>query len=94
MHRAKHVVVLNNGKLIAQGSADSISSSNILQDQPIKSDANADSQASSSTGPHSTGEAPSIINPVGESTQKEDLQGNKTEHIHNVEDVGPMPTLP
>ena len=94
MHRAKHVVVLNNGKVIAQGSADLISSSNILQDQPIKSDASSDSQASSSTGTHMTGEAPSIVDPVGKRTQKADLQGNKTEHIHNVEDVGSVPTLP
>ena len=70
IHRAKHVVVLNNGKLIAQGSADSISSSNILQDQPIQSDANADSQASSSTGSHSTGGIPSIVHPIWELPKK------------------------
>ena len=94
MHRAKHVVMLDNGKVIAQGSADSISSSNILRDQPINSDSSADSQSSSYTGPHSTGEAPSTVPSVGESTQQADLQGNETEHIHNVEDIGPVPTLP
>ena len=94
MHRAKHVVVLDNGKVIAQGSPESISSSNILQNQAIKSDSDADSQPTSSTGPHSTGEAPSTVHPIGESTQEVDFQGNETEHIHNVEDVGPVPTLP
>ena len=94
MQRAKHVVMLNNGKVIAQGSPNSISSSKILHDQLIESDSNADSQPSSSTRPQSTGEAPSTVHPVAESIQAADSQGNETEHMHNVEDIGPMPTVP
>ena len=94
MHPASRIVIPSNIKLIIQGSADSIHSSKILQDKPMKFNSNADFQASSSTGPHFTGETPSIVHPVGESTQKGDLQGNETAHIPNVEDIGPVPTLP
>ena len=93
MHHAKQVVVLSNGKVVAQGSPEEIALSEILRDQRVGFDSNANSRPSSSIGHHPTTETPSPVYKVEESTQSAAWEDNETEHVHSVEAIEPVPIV-
>lgn len=93
MRHARQVVVLSNGKVVAQGSPDAITSSGILHDQHVQFDLNVGSQPSSSDGSNSTAETPPSVHEVQEVSQNTAWEGSETEHVHSVEDMEPVSTV-
>ena len=93
MCHARQVFVLSDGKVVAQGSPDAITSSGVLHDQYEQYDPNVDSQPLSSTGPQSTDETPPSVHEVGASTQNAAREGDETGHVHNIEDIEPVPMV-
>ena len=93
MGHARRVIVLSDGKVIAQGSPDAIISLGILRNQQIGFKSNVDTQPSLSTRLYSTGETLSPEHEVEEMTQNAAWEGNETENVNKVEDLGPVPNV-
>lgn len=93
MRHARQVVVLSDGKVVAQGSPDAITSSGILHDQHVQSGLTVGSQPSTSDGSYSTAKTPPSVHEVEEVGHNTAWEGNETEHVHSVEDMEAVSTV-